>query len=112
MEAADATAQRHEATILVVDDEKGIREMLQQAFSEEGYRVLTAKNAIEAIDMIEAGVPDLVVSDVMMPVLDGGHLAGIGGGHDGPLHAAARGGRVLCCCPPQALQPRRDDVDG
>jgi DNA-binding NtrC family response regulator len=77
MEAADATAERHEATILVVDDEQGIREMLQQAFSEEGYHVLTAENAIQAMDLIEAGTPDLVVSDVMMPVLDGGQLAGI-----------------------------------
>jgi DNA-binding NtrC family response regulator len=77
MEAADTTSDKHDATILVVDDEQCIREMLQQAFIEEGYNVLTAPNALEAMDLIEAGTPDLVVSDVMMPVLDGGHLAGI-----------------------------------
>src|SRR5687767_1696843 len=76
---ADATDQQHstEATILVVDDEWAVRDMLSQFLTDEGYRVVTAQDGIEAMDRIDEEPPDLVVSDVMMPVLDGGHLAGI-----------------------------------
>jgi CheY-like chemotaxis protein len=66
-----------EATILVVDDESAIREMLSEVLLEEGYRVVTAQDGLEAIERIEEEPPDLVVSDVSMPVLDGGQLAGI-----------------------------------
>ena len=64
-------------TILIVDDEKAIREMLYEALSEQGYRVVTAQNGIEAMDRAQETHPDVVISDVMMPILDGGQLAGI-----------------------------------
>ena len=57
--------------ILVVDDEallvKGIRFNLQN----EGYEVATGTNGQEAVDLVRAGGIDLVVLDVMMPVMDG-----------------------------------------
>lgn len=57
--------------ILVVDDEallvKGIRFNLQN----EGYEVITAGNGLEALQLTETEKPDLVVLDVMMPVMDG-----------------------------------------
>ena len=57
--------------ILVVDDEellvKGIRFNLQN----EGYEVITATNGLEAVQMAQSENPDLVVLDVMMPVMDG-----------------------------------------
>ena len=57
--------------ILVVDDEallvKGIRFNLQN----EGYQVITGSNGLEALQLVQQEQPDLVVLDVMMPVMDG-----------------------------------------
>ena len=57
--------------ILVVDDEallvKGIRFNLMN----EGYEVITGSNGLEAVELVAAEKPDLVVLDVMMPVMDG-----------------------------------------
>lgn len=57
--------------ILVVDDEallvKGIRFNLQN----EGYEVITGSNGLEAVQLVQAQSPDLVVLDVMMPEMDG-----------------------------------------
>ncbi len=58
-------------TILVVDDEallvKGIRFNLKS----DGYEVITGSNGQEAVDLAKAEQPDLIVLDVMMPVMDG-----------------------------------------
>jgi two-component system alkaline phosphatase synthesis response regulator PhoP len=58
------------STILVVDDEKDILELLQYNLQKEGYRVLTADNGKSALKLV-AQKPDLVVLDVMMPEIDG-----------------------------------------
>ncbi|HCA78096.1 MAG TPA: DNA-binding response regulator [Bacteroidetes bacterium] len=57
-------------TVLVVDDEKDILELLKYNLEKEGYRVLTALNGKEALKSVKQH-PDLVVLDVMMPELDG-----------------------------------------
>ena len=58
--------------ILVVDDERAVRESLRRALELEGYVVELAKNGQEALDRLEAEPePDAVVLDVLMPVLDG-----------------------------------------
>ena len=57
--------------ILVCDDEKSILNMLNMYLSREGYRVLTAETAAEAMQNIEKDTPDLVILDVMLPDLDG-----------------------------------------
>lgn len=56
--------------ILIVDDEEMIRELLSDFFSEEGYRVLTAQNAEEAMHAL-GRKPDLVLLDINMPGTDG-----------------------------------------
>ncbi len=56
-------------TILVADDEQSIRELLIACLSE--YAVVTASDGAEALDLIRATKPDLVVLDVMMPKMDG-----------------------------------------
>jgi CheY-like chemotaxis protein len=61
-------------SVLVVDDEVSIREVLADLLKESGYRVLTATNGAEALRMIERDPPDLVLTDVMMPVMDGHEL--------------------------------------
>ncbi|MGI9146676.1 MAG: response regulator transcription factor [Chloroflexota bacterium] len=62
------------ATILVVDDEKPVREFLAAALEQAGHRVLQAPDGRHALDMMASGGqlrPDLVISDVMMPVIGG-----------------------------------------
>ena len=58
-------------TILVVDDEKPIVEILQYNLEKEGYRVVTAYNGQEALVQVEKESPDLIVLDIMLPIKDG-----------------------------------------
>ncbi len=57
--------------ILVVDDEKGMREMLKAFFEEEGYRVDVSPNGNRALELIERLSYDLVITDMVMPQMDG-----------------------------------------
>jgi DNA-binding NtrC family response regulator len=59
------------ATILVVDDELGIRALLSEILSDEGHTVELAENAAEARRVREALRPDLVLLDIWMPDVDG-----------------------------------------
>jgi DNA-binding NtrC family response regulator len=59
------------STILVVDDEIGIRELLSEILSDEGHAVLTAENAAAARALRQAEPPDLVLLDIWMPDTDG-----------------------------------------
>jgi len=61
-------------TVLVVDDEFGTVEVLVAALEDAGYRVLTAANGRRALERLEENKPDLVVSDFMMPLMDGAAL--------------------------------------
>ncbi len=58
-------------TILVVDDQAGIRSLLWEVFRGEGYRVVTAANGVEALAKWKEQGPDLVLLDLKMPGLDG-----------------------------------------
>jgi CheY-like chemotaxis protein len=60
-----------EKKILLVEDEEGLRLLYQQELEEEGYRVLTAKNGKEAIQRLQEEKPDLIILDIVMPVMDG-----------------------------------------
>ncbi len=64
-------------TILVVDDEAHIRELLRQHLESEGYSVLEAKNGVEAIEIIRNTPPDLIILDVMMPTVSGFDVAAV-----------------------------------
>ncbi len=57
--------------ILVVDDEKLYRHLLEINLGTEGYEVITATNGEECLDLVSKKHPDLVILDVMMPKLDG-----------------------------------------
>ncbi len=61
----------HPKTVLVVDDEAEIRDVIHVFLRNEGFRVLEAKNGLEALERMEQDNVDLVVLDVMMPELDG-----------------------------------------
>lgn len=58
-------------TVLVVDDEEYILRILSFAMRAEGWHVATAANGEEALKQVERKKPDLVVLDLMMPVIDG-----------------------------------------
>jgi signal transduction histidine kinase/ActR/RegA family two-component response regulator len=68
--AADDTGQ---GTILLVEDEEGLRGLNARGLKSRGYNVLEAGNGLEAIELIDGhdGSIDLVVSDVVMPEMDG-----------------------------------------
>ncbi|BBZ68553.1 response regulator MprA [Mycolicibacterium insubricum] len=57
--------------ILVVDDDRAVRESLRRSLSFNGYNVLLAEDGVEALDVITNDRPDAVILDVMMPRLDG-----------------------------------------
>jgi CheY-like chemotaxis protein len=59
------------AKVLIVDDEPFNIEVLEQALDETDYQVLTASNGQEALEKIHSEQPDLVLLDLMMPVMDG-----------------------------------------
>jgi DNA-binding response OmpR family regulator len=58
-------------TILVVDDDEAIRNLLTEELEDEGYKVLIATNARDALKMVASEALDLVILDVRMPGMDG-----------------------------------------
>ena len=61
-------------TILAVDDERNIVRLVQVNLERNGYRVITAFDGREALEKIAVERPDMVISDVMMPYMDGFEL--------------------------------------
>jgi CheY-like chemotaxis protein len=57
--------------ILVVEDDLQLRESVSHTLSEEGYDVCTARNGAEALELAARSPPDLVLLDLMMPVMSG-----------------------------------------
>lgn len=60
--------------ILLVEDEKEIRENIEILLESEGFRVKSAVDGLDALKKIEKNIPDLIISDIMMPFLDGFEL--------------------------------------
>lgn len=58
-------------TILVVDDQSSVRQLLQDYLTEQGFRVFTATDGQNAIYMARHEPPDLILLDIMMPKMDG-----------------------------------------
>ena len=59
------------STILVIDDEKGILQLMHQALTKYGHNVETADDGQEGIRKFDAGCFDIVITDIRMPVIDG-----------------------------------------
>ncbi len=57
--------------ILVIDDSRDIRELYRRLLESEGYEVASASNGSEGLDAVRASRPDLLIVDVVMPVVDG-----------------------------------------
>jgi len=59
------------AKMLIVDDQKGVRRLLEELFRSEGWDVRMAVDGREAIDKVDEQIPDLVLMDVKMPNMNG-----------------------------------------
>jgi CheY-like chemotaxis protein len=62
------------ATVLVVEDEFGIADLIDAVLADEGHRVLIAVNGKHGLEMLSQERPDLIFLDYMMPVMDGAGL--------------------------------------
>jgi hypothetical protein len=71
------TLSRRVETILLVDDEDGLRDLAQEILEAHGYRVLVARDGAEALTLAQhhAGPIDLLLTDVVMPKLSGRQVA-------------------------------------
>lgn len=61
-------------TVLVVEDEFGIVDVLETVLSDAGYRVLTASNGKQGLVRLSQEKPDVILLDFMMPLLSGGEM--------------------------------------
>ncbi len=59
------------ATILLVDDDNQVRDMLKKVFVMEGYEVIEAADGVQATELYDPGIVDLVVTDIVMPEKEG-----------------------------------------
>jgi DNA-binding response OmpR family regulator len=68
---AQAAHSSNAATLLVVDDNKGVLDFLVLLLSKHGYRALGASGGLECLEIVRRQAVDLIISDVMMPAMDG-----------------------------------------
>lgn len=57
--------------ILIIDDDDSLRSVMEDGFSREGFSVRTAKNGKEGLELAINEKPDLILVDILMPVMDG-----------------------------------------
>src|SRR5438067_6089883 len=58
-------------SILIVDDEPGLRELVRMNLEHEGFSVLQSESGMQCLSVVQEHHPDLVILDVMMPDMDG-----------------------------------------
>jgi PAS domain S-box-containing protein len=73
-EVVKPSTQQAQRSVLIVDDEPGIVEVLREVISEVGHKVATATNGSEAMERIKSGTYDIILSDMRMPGMDGAKL--------------------------------------
>jgi len=66
-----AKCSRLKKKMIIVDDDLGINGLLSQYFSNKGLIVQSAENGSRAFEIIERFAPDIIISDIEMPILDG-----------------------------------------
>jgi CheY-like chemotaxis protein len=73
-ESGEKIAARSKS-VLVVDDDPLLVKVLREPLEKSGYRVHTAYNGLEALQKVKAVTPDLIILDILMPLLDGFKVA-------------------------------------
>ena len=68
---ARASSNKSELNVLVVDDDENIRLVLQKTITKQGYHVSTARNAEEAMNMLQRSFFHVVITDIMMGEMNG-----------------------------------------
>ena len=63
--------QSKSPTVLIVDDEEAVQQVVVTTLNRMGYRTVTADNGLEALEMLQQEPVDLIISDYSMPVVDG-----------------------------------------
>lgn len=72
----ESEAELESTSVLLVEDDESVRQVLHKALTRKGYRVLEAANGARALELIEGGeAVDIVVTDVVMPQMGGFELA-------------------------------------
>jgi putative two-component system response regulator len=61
----------NDETILIVEDNDSLRIGISEMLTLEGYSVLSARNGVDAVELLKTNLPELILSDVMMPEMDG-----------------------------------------
>ncbi len=69
--ANNSVPETREKSILIVDDDQDIVQLLSMHLKSEGYQIKTAYDGLEALDRISESCPDLIILDLMMPKVDG-----------------------------------------
>ena len=100
-----AANERTGPSILIVDDEYGFGEMLRDVLADVGYAVTLAINGERALDSLRDKTVDVLLADVMMPVMDGVALARAL--RDDPRH---RGTRVVLMTSLPSILPAEDEL--
>jgi CheY-like chemotaxis protein len=62
-------------TVLVVEDEFGVADVIVSALEDEGYRVIVAANGRQGMERLRECTPTLIIMDFMMPIMDGAAMA-------------------------------------
>jgi urea transport system substrate-binding protein len=92
------------ASVLVVDDDPDILEVLLAVIVAEGHEVSSARNGREALERVAAGMPDLILLDIKMPVMDGKEFAARF------RQAYARGARIVVMTAAESAANRAREV--
>jgi chemosensory pili system protein ChpA (sensor histidine kinase/response regulator) len=72
---APMTETAHTPTVMVVDDSLTVRKITSRLLEREGYTVVTAKDGVDALEQLLEDIPDVILSDIEMPRMDGFDLA-------------------------------------
>ncbi len=92
-------------TVLVVDDDPAILNLIEMVLDEEGYTVKTAANGREALNQMRDAIPKMVLLDLMMPVMDGWSFCRVAKGSP-----EMQGVPIVVMSADRHLQQKADDV--
>lgn len=73
-EVMERKTMKNLVTILIVDDELMMRKLLEKILTREGYRILTAEDGQQALDIVKAEKVNIIISDMKMPNMSGFEL--------------------------------------